>query len=76
MYKVYHMNPKFCYNGFALIAAMSAEEANGYIADFKKRDINNKHNSYGWIYVYEDDVIENLSSSIGGIIYDYVCYSG
>lgn len=70
------MNPKFRYDGFALIAAMTAEEANEYIADFKKRDSNNKHDSYGWIYVYEDDVIENLSSSIGGIIYDYVHYSG
>lgn len=76
MYKVYHMNPKFCYNGFALIAAMSAEEANEYIANYKEQDPYNIGNSYGWTYVYEDDAIENLTSSVGGIIYDCIYYSG
>ena len=76
MYKVYHMNPGTCYDGFALIAAMSAEQANEYIANYKEQDASNVYNSYGWTYVYEDDVIENLTSSVGGIIYNYVYYSG
>lgn len=76
MYKVYHMNPGACYGGFALIAAMSAEEANEYIADYKEQDASNACNSYGWTYVYEDDAIEDLTSSIGGIVYNYVYYSG
>lgn len=76
MYKVYHMNPGTCYSGFALIAAMSAEEANEYIANYKEQDASNVYNSYGWTYVYEDDVIENLTSSVGGIVYNSVYYSG
>ena len=76
MYKVYHMNPGACYGGFALIAAMSAEQANEYIANYKEQDASNVYNSYGWAYVYEDDVIENLTSSVGGIVYNYVYYSG
>lgn len=76
MYKGYHMNPGTCYGGFALIAAMSAEEANEYIANYKEQDASNVYNSYGWIYVYEDDIIENLTSSVGGIVYNYVYYSG
>lgn len=76
MYKVYHMNPSSCYGGFALIAAMSSEEANEYIANYKEQDASNIGNSYGWTYVYEDDAIENLTSSVCGIIYDYIYYSG
>ena len=76
MYKVYYMSPSSCYSGFALIAAMSAEEANECIANFKERDSNNKYDSYGWTYVYEDDAIEELSSNVGGIIYDHIYYSG
>lgn len=70
------MNPGVCYGSFALIAAMSAEEANEYIANYKEQDASNVYNSYGWTYVYEDDVIENLTSSVGSIVYNYVYYSG
>ena len=53
MYKVYHMNPGACYGGFALIAAMSAEEANEYIANYKEQDSSNACND---IYFYRMSV--------------------
>ena len=74
--KVYRVDPCAAYNGFALIAATSADEANKYIVDFKKRDANNKYDSYGWWYVDEDNVIEDLTATRCGIIFDHIYYSG
>lgn len=76
MFKVYHMEPAARYGGFVLIGAMSAGEANEYIADFKERDVHNFGNAYGWTYVYEEDIIKELTSSIAGIIYDCTYYNG
>lgn len=74
--KVYHMDPGVCYNGYALIAAESAEQANEMILDYKKSDPHNKYDSFGFCYVDEMDAIDSLTSSETGIIYNRVYYSG
>lgn len=76
MYKVYHVSPVTYYEGFALIAANSAAEANEHIAEYKANDINNRWDSFGLTYVDDEDVIENLSASIEGFVYNHIFYTG
>ena len=70
MYNVYKIDAKACYDGFALVAAESVEDANEIISDFKAEDPHNKMDSWGYGYVTEYNLIENLYSSYKGII-DY-----
>lgn len=76
MYKVYHVSPASYYEGFALIAANSAAEVNEHIAEYKATDINNRWDSLGLTYVDEGDVIENITASIEGFIYNNIFYTG
>ena len=68
MYKVYLVRPNLTYEGFALIAAEDAANANEIIADFKEKDYDNGYNSYGYCYVGEDSVIKELSADRKGFI--------
>ena len=68
MYKVYLIRPSLEYEGFALVAAEDAVNANELIADFKELDYNNKYNSYGYCYVGSDDAIKELSADRKGFI--------
>ena len=68
MYKVYLIRPSLEYEGFALIAAEDAVNANELIADFKEKDYDNGYNSYGYCYVGSDDVIKELSADRKGFI--------
>ena len=68
MYKVYLIRPSLEYEGFALVAAEDATNANELIADFKELDYDNKYNSYGYCYVSSDDVIKELSANRKGFI--------
>ena len=76
MYKVYEVTPRSCYYGYALVAAKSAAEANEHIATMKELDPNNKWDSFGWDYVTEDDVIENIFADCEGIMRNNIRYSG
>ena len=60
MYKVYEVIPREYYAGYALVAAHSAAEANEHISVLKECDPTNKYDSWGWTFVTEDDVIENI----------------
>jgi hypothetical protein len=74
MYKVFVVSSKACYRGHTLIGAESEEDAEAFIAEYKASDPNNEGNSYGWSStVYE---IEELSSSIRGIVHDGIDYVG
>ena len=75
MYKVYLIRPSLEYEGFALVAAEDAVNANELIADFKEMDYNNKYNSYGYCYVCEDDVIEELRANRKGFIIESIRYA-
>ena len=75
MYKVYLARPHLEYEGFALVAAEDATNANELIADFKELDYNNKYNSYGYCYVCEDDVIEELRANRKGFIIESIRYA-
>ena len=75
MYKVYLIRPSLEYEGFALVAAEDATNANELIADFKEQDYNNKYNSYGYCYVCEDDVIEELRANRKGFIIESIRYA-
>ena len=75
MYKVYLIRPSLEYEGFALVAAEDATNANELIADFKELDYNNKYNSYGYCYVCEDDVIEELRANRKGFIIKSIRYA-
>lgn len=76
MYKVYHVTPASYYEGFALIAANSAAEVNEHIAEYKANDPDNRWDSFGFTYVDEGDVIDNISSSIEGFVYNNIFYTG
>lgn len=76
LYKVYEVTPKACYCGYALVAAHSAAEANEHISVLKECDPTNKYDSWGWDYVSEDDVIENVFADCEGIMRDNIRYSG
>lgn len=74
MYKVYRIYSKMDYTGYSLIAANTAEEANWMIEDFKKSDSRNLNDSYGYDYVDENDVIENLHADYTGFILHGINY--
>ena len=74
MYKVYRIYSKMDYMGCSLIAATTAEEANKMIEDFKKSDPRNLRDSYGYDYVDENDVIEDLYSDRIGFILHGIDY--
>lgn len=74
MYKVYLVNPNIDYAGFALVAAEDATNANKIIEDFKTFDDDNTYDSYGYCFVDDDDLIEELSSNIKGFILQKIYY--
>lgn len=76
LYKVYEVTPRECYVGYALVAAHSAAEANEHISVLKECDPTNKYDSWGWTFVTEDDVIENIFADCEGIMRDTIHYSG
>ena len=76
MYKVYEVTPRSCYYGYALVAANSAEEANEHISFLKDLDPTNKWDYFGWEYVTEDDVVENIFADCEGIMKNTIRYSG
>lgn len=76
LYKVYKVESELSYTGTSLVAARSAEEANKYIDDFRERDKDNKSDSWGYCYVNESDVLENIFSKESGIIDYGIRYSG
>lgn len=73
--KVYLIKPDYNYEGFSLVAAENAASANELIASFKEMDYNNRYNSYGYCYVCEDDVIEELRANRKGFIIESIYYS-
>lgn len=75
-FKIYKVYAKTHYNGFALIAANSSEDANSYIKEFKTSDINNKLDSKGYEFVKESDVIVGIWSEKAGFILQEIYYYG
>lgn len=75
-YNVYEINCTRLYNGYALVAAEDANEANNFIEQFKKEDSDNYCDSNGYCYVGKGDVIEDLYSERKGIIKYGIYYSG
>ena len=64
------------YLGFALIAAPDAAAANEMIAEYKANDPTNRWDSFGFTYVTEEDVIENIYSDLTSIVYNCIKYRG
>ena len=56
MYNVYKIDAKACYDGFALVAAESVEDANEIISDFKAEDPHTRDD-------YGCDVIRELEKA-------------
>lgn len=75
-YPVYKIWPRTHYIGTSLVAAASAEKANEIIREFKEKDTNNIHNSWGYLEVEESDCLPELSSKVEGIILEEIWYSG
>lgn len=76
MYKVYEVRSKACYHGMSLVAANNAEEANSFIELFQKSDKNNAFDSWGYMMVDEDDVINGIYSEENGIVHYGIFYGG
>lgn len=76
MYKVYAVNSKTCYHGMALVSANNAEEANSFIEKFQESDKRNAFDSWGYMMVNEDDVIEGVYSKEKGIVHFGIFYGG
>lgn len=75
-YNVYEVSSSCNYSGFALIAAENATEANKFIQEFKDEDKDNYYNSYGYEFVKEYDVIEDIFAERKGFITHGISYSG
>lgn len=76
-YNVYKIPAERHYVGSSLVAAVSADEANKFIKEFKEDDENNRNDSYGYGYVKEKDVLEDVYSERCGFIdhgIAYTCY--
>lgn len=73
---VYEVSSGCHYSGFALIAAENAKEANKFIQEFKDEDKDNYYNSYGYEFVEEYDVIEDVFAERKGFITHGIRYSG
>lgn len=76
MYKVYKIDSVVCYFGFSLVSANNAIEANKFIEEFKKEDIGNRYNSFGYSFVDESDILEGIFSNEKGIVHYGICYGG
>ena len=63
--KVYIINSNTGYQGNALVAAESADEANKFIDDF---------DSWGYCHVNEGDAIEDVYAERKGILYYGIYY--
>ena len=51
-------------------------EANEHISFLKDLDPTNKWDYFGWEYVTEDDVVENIFADCEGIMKNAIRYSG
>ena len=49
---------------------------NEHISVFKELDPANKWDSWGWVFVTEDDVVENIFADCEGIMRSHIYYSG
>lgn len=77
MYKVYVIDSKMCYTGYALVAAENAEMAIKEIEIFKKADKDNFRDSKGYYSnASEDDALEGVFSENSGIIFHGIRYTG
>ena len=77
MYKVYVIDSKMYYNGYALVAAENAEMATKEIEIFKRADEDNSRDSRGYYSsVDEDDALEGVFSENSGIIFHGIIYTG
>lgn len=74
MNKIYVIPHESCYIGESLIAAPSAEEANKMISDWKKSDLYNQYDSFGYGYVDENDVIEGAEIPHTGFLHHGIVY--
>ena len=72
-FKVYKVYPKAHYEGYALVAASSAKEANEFIDSYKEVDKENSSDSWGYSYVNEDDSLDYIFATCTGIL-DYGIY--
>ena len=76
-FSVYKISPsKGCYTGNALVAANNAIEANKFIDSFKEHDEHNECDSWGYGYVTEDEKIDNVFSTVDGILDYGIWYKG
>ena len=74
MYKVYVIDSKMYYTGYALVAAENAEMA---AKEIKKADKDNFRDSKGYYSsVSEDDALEGVFSENSGIIFHGIRYTG
>ena len=76
MNKIYKVDPAMYYLGFALIAAPNAATANEMIAEYKTNDPTNRWDSFGFTYVTEEDVIDDIYSDLTSIVYNCIQYCG
>ena len=77
MYKVYVIDSKIYYTGYALVAAENAEMATKEIEIFKRADKDNSRDSKGYhSSVSEDDALEGVFSENSGIIFHGIRYTG
>jgi len=76
MFKVYKVDSKAYYTGYALVGAHSAEEANEYINDFKTFDSHNDSDSWGYEFVTEDDKLDCIHATSAGILEYGIHYMG
>ena len=75
-YKVYRVDPRNCYRGYALIAAETADEANAFIKAFQEDDKNNRMDSWGYDKVDESDVIDGIWAENKGFVNEEIYYYG
>ena len=76
-YPVYKIFPEPLYGGSALVAAQDAEEANEFIRDFKKYDLDNARDSKGYEEVTElCNRVDYIYATCAGILDYGIYYTG
>lgn len=76
MYNVYVIHSASCYDGVSFVAAENAKEANKFIQDRIKNDSANIADFWGYCFVDEDNMLEDVFATEKGFVFSGIHYRG
>mgnify|MGYP006981388353 FL=1 len=76
MYNVYVIYSASCYDGVSFVAAENAKEANKFIQERINNDPANITDSWGYCFVDEDDMLDDVFATRKGFVFSGIHYRG